>query len=144
MCSIQFNSSFNVFELNLRILIQVILNCIQFKLHHAFIQSMFSFKWNLIFTKSTFFFHHFTIINSVEKHKTYVDYQNHNMCLMIHIGVDCKLPFMTCIKLRVWLFMIFWMIRATKHFIYQINKNKDGRTMNDSGCNIALHLIVNF
>jgi hypothetical protein len=31
------------------------------------------------------------------------------------------------------------MIRASKHYIYQINKNKDGRTMNDSGYNIAFH-----
>jgi hypothetical protein len=61
------------------------------------------------------------------------------MCLMIHIGVDCKLSFMTCIKLRVWLIKIFLMIRASKHYIYQINKNKDGRTMNDSGYNIAFH-----
>jgi hypothetical protein len=45
---------------------------------------------------------------------------------------------MTCIKLHVWLIMIFLTICASKHYIYQINKNKDGRTMNDSGYNIAL------
>ncbi len=46
------------------------LNCIQFKLHYEFIHSIFSFKWNLIFTKSIYFFHHFIVISSVEKHKT--------------------------------------------------------------------------
>jgi hypothetical protein len=58
---------------------------------------------------------------------------------MIHIVVDCKLSFMTCIKLHVSLFMIFLMIHVSKHYIYEINKNKDGRTMNDSGYNIVLH-----
>jgi hypothetical protein len=31
------------------------------------------------------------------------------------------------------------MVHARKNYIYQININKDGRTMNDSGHNIALH-----